>query len=177
MSANMMLPGIEIEPEPTQEELEKLRMDTVNMRRFGIVIDPFYIADCPDNLHYEWGPVDNAYSNHMALQGFKRNDALAARSTYLNPDKDNGNMIQDVACYTIHKKKKQAMNEAFEITKKMKADPKLAYTDIVKEYGNDFVHLPEKEIAENKREILSGVEAQAAVQTDWVKSGQKLNKE
>jgi len=177
MSADIQLPDLEIEPEPSKEELESLRKTIVDMRAFGVPIDTFFIRDAPENLYYEWGPADNTNLNRMASLGFKRNDALAARSTFLNPDRENGNMIQDVVCYTIHKKKKQMMDEAFEITKRLKADPRKTYASVVEELGSNFLNLPEKEQKENRRDILTGEQAQTAVMKDWVKSGQQLNKE
>ena len=73
------------------------------------------------------------------------------------------NKILDVICYSIPKVYKQAADEAFEISKQLKLDPRKSYTDAAKDVskvlGEDFRDLPEEEIRKNETRVISGAEA------------------
>lgn len=172
--ADFEFPDIIIPNAPSAEELEVFRKNQVNRLAFGEYQDSFAIPGAPEQLHYEWHPTDNRTLNYLAQKGFVRNDALAARSTFLNPDKDNGNMIQDVACFTIHRDLKRASDEAFEIAKQLKQDPRLTYADVAA-LGRPYKNLPDSELAENDRQVISGTEAMAIVEGDRLTEKAKTN--
>lgn len=171
------LPDIIIPDAPTEEELKAYMDLEISNKAFGKHVDIFRIDDAPPELHYEWHRPDNMTLQRLSLLGFVRNDALAARSKFLNDDKSEGNMIQDVACFTVRVEKKRALDGAFEIAKRMKLDPRTDYKQIAAQYlGKDYEQLQQKDINVNQREVLSGAEVQLAMTEDLLAAQQVNNR-
>jgi hypothetical protein len=163
-----LLPDIEIEDAPSAQEIELYRRALVDRRTLGTYINKFEIEGAPPELHYEWGRDDPLTQAYYQERGFRINEALAARSKFLNADKSQGNRIQDVACYSIRVERKRAIDEATEITKRMKADPRKTYMDVAKEYlDSSYESLPiEEGVYAQKREVLDGKTAKMEILSD-----------
>ena len=163
MSDVISLPDLEIEDAPTAAQIEQFRAERVNRLAFGKYVDKFTIPNAPDNLAYQWGPDTPEEIARMAAEGYRVNHDLAANSPFLTSREGGVNKILDVICYSIPKVYKQAADEAFEISKQLKLDPRKSYTDAAKDVskvlGEDFRDLPEEEIRKNETRVISGAEA------------------
>jgi len=162
MSDSIQLPELEIEDSPSAAEIENFRAERVNRLAFGKYLDKFKIPGAPSSKSYQWGLDTPEEIARMASEGYKLDNELAAKSPYLTSTENGVNKILDVVCYSTHIAFKQASDEAFEISKQLKLDPRKSYSDAAKEVGKalgeDFRDLPEQEIKKNESRVLSGAE-------------------